>query len=298
MRITLHIYEVLEDIMEILLLIAVVVVFGMLYVTFREYLYNPSSRPKISIALPNEEDMDFNDPYKNLPSSPSLDREEKIRTGESGIIMGMLAKMASSDGDVCELEKELINNLIEDMTNHISSQMTTLPKEQIRNILENIFREAQSPNYLSTQKLATDFANLTKGEYKKRLKLVEFLFIIAYADNHLASEEREVILDVAAYLEISNEDFNQIYDSFEEYFSKQPENLELSKAYEILGVGSEIDAEKLQDTYKNLIHENRLNLFDHKILEVDALKKYALKLQEINLAYKTILENINSRGES
>lgn len=278
--------------METLLLIAVVIVAGMAYVTFREYLYNPSSRPNVGVQTPTD-DVEFNDPYKNIPSSPILDREEKIRNGESGIIIGLLGKIASVDGGVCELEREIVANLMEDIANHLQAQMATLPKEQIKAILDGIFKEARESNtgYASVEKLATDFANISKGEYKRRLKLVEFLFIVAYADGRLATEEREVILDVAAYLEISNEDFNEIYDAFESYFSKPLESIGLSRAYEILEIDKDASVELAHKAYKDLIFNNRLNLFDHKSLEVDVLKKYMLKLQEADLAYRAIIES-------
>ncbi|OBV28867.1 hypothetical protein BKN38_03580 [Helicobacter sp. CLO-3] len=67
----------------------------------------------------------------------------------------------------------------------------------------------------SIAKLAEIFLDNTYGEYKKRLYFVGVLLELAWSDGELNTKEQDIILDIAAFLDIENDDFNALYDSFE-----------------------------------------------------------------------------------
>ncbi|MDD6055132.1 MAG: TerB family tellurite resistance protein [Helicobacter sp.] len=268
--------------MEILLLITIVVV-AIAFMNFKDYLHNPNKRPTINTQETNN-DINYEDPYKNQPKAQDISKEEKIRKSEFGLIVALLSKLAKSDGKVCELELELMENTILDITDAIMQQSAMHQRAEILDILHRIFEFTTE----SVEELAKEYANCTKGQYKSRLKLVEYLLSLAYADGELDSAEREIILDVAAYLGIDNDDFNAIYDSFEEFYSKDSKNLELQEAYAVLGVDENSSLDEIKKKYKELVRENHPDILHHKGLDKSIVAMHTQKLQEINNAYEVI----------
>ena len=176
--------------MEVILLIIAGVVLYYLYNGFQDYMKNPY---KIENNQQYKSEYNIDDtPY--VPDSP----QDRIKKTEFGVLAAMLQCIASADGNVCKLEQELINDMLDDIANELHMY------SDARILLQGIFDN----NSDSLDDLAQRFAELTKGEYKRRLKVVEFLFALAYADGKLDEIEREKIIDVAAIFELNNDDFN------------------------------------------------------------------------------------------
>lgn len=265
--------------MEILLLITIVII-ALAIMNFKDYLYNPHKRPRIeNSTFPPDDEFDRKYDIYVTPT-----KEEKIRNGEYGLIVGILSKLAHVDGRVCELEFELIENTIEDIANQILMQSAMHQREEIIDILHEIFNNT----YEDLEELTYSYANFTKGQYKRRLKLVEYMLSLAYADGNLGDSEREVILDVAAFLEIDNGDFNKLYDDFANFYSNQSNSMSVSEAYKILGVEIDDDSEKIKKKYKSLVRENHPDILQHKELDSSIIETHTKKLQDINEAYELI----------
>lgn len=272
--------------MEILLFVTIVIVV-IAVINFKDYLNNPQKRPRIEYRENSGEVEEYQNPYKDQEPIPTLSREEKIRNSEYGLIVALLSKLAQSDGKVCELELELMENTIEDIAEALCLQSAMNQKEEILEILHKIF----DTTHQSVETLTQSYANLTKGQYKSRLKLVEYLLSLAYADNELGVQEREIILDVAAYLEIGNDDFNALYDAFEAFYAQKQADSTLQEAYAILGVKEEDDMEHIKKTYKNLVREFHPDILYHKGLDQSIMENSTRKLQSINRAYQVIKEH-------
>ena len=73
----------------------------------------------------------------------------------------------------------------------------------------------ESKDRFNVLDLSKDLLNITYGEYKKRLKIIEFFTMILYIDGQLNESKNEFLLDIASSLELDNSDFNAIYESFE-----------------------------------------------------------------------------------
>lgn len=157
-----------------------------------------------------------------------------------------------------------------------------------RNLLQEIFDN----NEESLDDLAEKFANLTKGEYKRRLKVVEFLFAMAYADGSLDDGEREKIIDVAAIFELNNDDFNKLYDDFENEYNKTIE-ISSDKALEILGLEENYTKEELEDAYNNKIKENKQNVLLNQNLNKNFNDVSTKILRDIDSAYKVLLSKFD-----
>lgn len=276
--------------MEILLLITIVII-AIAFINFKDYLSNPQKRQQFQTTIQDnqihEEFQEYEDPYKNLS------KENKIKKSQYGVMVGLLAKLAQSDGKICELEKELIENTIEDIAQSLTLQSAMNQKEEILEILHSIFQNTTE----SVEELSQAYADLTKGQYKSRLKLVEYLLALAYADKVLSENEREVILDVAAYLEIENDDFNKMYDAFVEFYSKEDIKQDYKEACKVLGVSEEADLKEIKTKYKALVREYHPDILHHKGLEESIIKTSTSKLQEINAAYEIIEQYKKEMGE-
>ncbi|PAF53125.1 hypothetical protein BKH42_07485, partial [Helicobacter sp. 13S00482-2] len=193
--------------MEIILLILAGAVVYYLYITLQEYLKNPiTPLSKDSNSKPTKfEDYDLSlDPYVNI--DPLI----KLRKTEQGLFVALVGRFLNSSKTFGDLEenfpkKALIDSLLGIMSENISGFED--PKNSLNEILK-------SPNE-DSQTLCKMFLQATYGEYKKSLKLVEFLFVLAYVDEKLDEEEKDNIIDIAAFLDLNNDDFNQIYDDFE-----------------------------------------------------------------------------------
>lgn len=70
--------------------------------------------------------------------------------------------------------------------------------------------------------------------------------LLAYADGILDSKEKELFLDVGAFLQIDNQDFNELYDNFERFNAIEiPMSLEEAKSlFEIQTHTTKQDLEK------------------------------------------------------
>lgn len=277
--------------MEIVLLIIAGIVLYLLYNSFQDYMKDPykpdfknnhnSHNMKSNHHGRGHGGHSYEDEY-DISNSPYLElsMEDKIKKSEYGVIVRILKNIASSDGNVCNLEKELINNILDD----IALEMKDV--EDSRAILQNIFDNSDD----DMDELAQKFCELSKGEYKKRVKVVEFLFALAYADGKLDEVEREKIIDVAAIFELNNDDFNKIYDDFTNLYSKDS-NIDKQKALELLELSPDYSSENLEVAYKNKIKENNQNILLNKNLDKNFQEHSSKKLKDIDEAYKVLLES-------
>lgn len=242
--------------MEVVLLIIAGVVLYMLYNSYQDYLKNPYKGNNNNVDYKNEyKDNPYKEPYKEISD------EDKIKKTEFGILTCILKNIASSDGEICPLEKELISSILDDIAAELSDY------KNAREILQNIFDNDTQD--LDT--LAKDFEIASRGEYKKRLKVIEFLFSVAYADGKLDEKEREKIIDVAAIFELGNDDFNKIYDDFESMYSVDTK-LDKDSAMKILGLSENYSQNELDEAYHQKIKEHKSNIFKNNKNDPQALK--------------------------
>ncbi|MGX2982677.1 TerB family tellurite resistance protein [Helicobacter sp. 23-1045] len=262
--------------MEILLLIIAGGVLYMLYNSFSDYMknpYNPMQSKDLGESFRSEYKPE-DSPYEMITD------EDKIKKGEFGILTQILANVARSDGEVCALERELIKDMLDDMADEINQYKDY---KDARGGLQSIFDNASD----DLDALASAFVEATKGEYKKRVKVVEFLFALAYADGILSEAEREKIIDVAAIFELNNDDFNKIYDDFEAKFAQGAVAMSKKKAMEVLGLNANFTRTDLENAYHSAIKAKKQNIFKSLNKQFDNEI-----LREIDSAYKVLGESL------
>ncbi|PAF50809.1 TerB family tellurite resistance protein [Helicobacter sp. 13S00477-4] len=257
--------------MEIVLLILAGVVVYYLYITLQEYLKNPIAVESKKNIKPVVEEYDLSkDPYVQI--SP-LDKLKKTEFG----LMTMIISKINVDKKT-SLQNTLIEGLFEDMQ---------VQMQGVENAKESLFEIYKQQDDSDLEGLCKGLLQATYGEYKKRLKFIEFLFGFAYGDGKLESEEKENIIDIAAFLELSNEDFNKIYDDFEAQNAKEIK-ISYDEALGLFDLQGEFKEEDLDLKFKNLIIECKQNIFDVKNLN----KSFVLcfeKMREIDFAYQILL---------
>lgn len=268
--------------MEILLLVVAGIVLYMLYNSFSDYMKNP-------YKLPSE---DFGDSFKREykpEDNPyiELTDEDRIKKGEFGILSQILAHIAKSDGKVCDLEHELISEMLNDMAVELNQYNDY---KDARGSLQSIFDEATKESDLDN--LANAFVEATKGEYKKRVKVVEFLLAVAYADGELSEAEREKIIDVAAIFELNNDDFNRIYDDFEARYNNGVE-ITQDKAMALLGLEAGFTRKELENAYHKAIKDKKQNIFKSLNKPFDSES-----LREVDSAYKVLSKSMSDSSET
>ncbi len=184
--------------MEIILLIVAAIVLFYFYNTLKEYLKNPLN-PKAK----TEEYELKDDPYLLVQSSP-IDKFKKTQVGAYMRLLKFLDIQKNA------LDNALRTLFINELERSLNTEQQNLAKELLNEPVD------KKENFES---LCQEIADHTHGEYTKRLKLVEFLMLLAYADGILDSKEKELFLDVGAFLQIDNHDFNELYDNFERFNS-------------------------------------------------------------------------------
>ncbi len=266
--------------MEILLLVIAGIVLYMLYTSFSDYMKNPYKLPSQDIEGYRSEYKPQDNPYIQLTD------EDRIKKTEFGILAQILALIAKSDGKVCALERELLKDLFDDMAKELNEYNDY---KDAHSSLQKIFDEVGANADLDA--LANAFVEATKGEYKKRVKVVEFLFALAYSDGVLDENEREKIIDVAAIFELNNDDFNKIYDDFERKYSDSVA-ISKDKALELLGLSEGFTRKELESAYQSAIKTKKQNIFKNlnKSFDNDILRK-------IDSAYRILGESLGDSGD-
>lgn len=254
---------------EIVLIAIAAGVVYYLYITLKEYMGNEVNQSRFMQVAQEEK-------IRNV-SVIELSPKEKVKKSEFGTLVGILGYVANADGAICPLEKEVAKSMFEEMAQEMSKFGG---KAEIQEMLENIFEEKNK----DIQELCARFCDLTKGEYKKKLKVVEFCFVLGYADGELNEATKEAIIDVGALLELDNQDFNGLYDDFAK--ENSPE-ISLQEAREIFG---DTPKEELHQKYLSLIAEHKQSPTEGNLQNFSG-RNQLLELQKIHRAYE-MLKNL------
>lgn len=245
----------------ILLVIAGVVVYY-LYTTFEEYLKNPLPSPQ----KPQErQEYSIKDNPYSLPTPQ--DKLKNSYAGASISMLNILLQAGISQKTPSLLQIVLLDNFIKNL--HLQESQETLLKQMLNGIdfSQIISKKSQSPATSTDSKdsdtpisaLAQMFLDNTYGEYKKRLHFVGFALTLAWSDRVLEEKEREVILDIAAFLQLENDEFNELYDSFENRFGKVASEVDKADTSLVEQYKKELEAKQgqssLQEAYQSLIQK-------------------------------------------
>lgn len=256
---------------EIVLFVVAAVVMFLLYRVFQEYLKNP-------IAELKKDEMQDRPARQNREYAPATPLD-KLSVNEYGLIIRILGKLDSIDNKNIALSNTLIQNIIDDMVEE---------GKYTKEMFLELFNNAKNDNI---GHLAELFRDVSRGEYKKKLKLIEFMFVCAYADEKLGKQEEDSITEVASVLKIDNEDFNKIVEEFAKAHN-QAITLTRMQALTTMNLTHGFTKDELNNSFNALIKKHNQNITDYKILEKSIMKHSGHNLREINAAYNLLLKEL------
>ena len=221
--------------------------------------------------------------FKNI----NLKRKERfdgdLLNHEAGLLVALMAKVAKADGKVCELEAEILKHTFNDISSHFENH------EEIKEKLKVLYaNEKQSFDNMIL--ICEKLYKLTKHEYNKRVKIMEYLLNLAFIDKEFSDTERMITEDIANALKIEKNDFDRLIMTFEAFYAQQATNkaISLEKAYEVLESNASDDNATLKKNYRNLVKKHHPDIISGQGASQNIIDEATKKLQEINEAYEII----------
>mgnify|MGYP001004938724 FL=1 len=221
--------------------------------------------------------------FKNI----NLKRKERfdgdLLNHEAGLLVALMAKVAKADGKVCELEAEILKHTFNDISSHFENH------EEIKEKLKVLYaNEKQSFDNMIL--ICEKLYKLTKHEYNKRVKIMEYLLNLAFIDKEFSDTEKMITEDIANALKIEKNDFDRLIMTFEAFYAQQATNkaISLEKAYEVLESNASDDNATLKKNYRNLVKKHHPDIISGQGASQNIIDEATKKLQEINEAYEII----------
>jgi DnaJ like chaperone protein len=216
-----------------------------------------------------------------------LDIKEKfvgdLMNHEAGLLVALMAKVAKADGQVSELEAQMLKHTFTDISQHFENS------EEIREKLKEIYKK-EKESFDNTILICEKLYKITKHDYAKRVKILEYLLNLAYIDQEFSQTEFMIAEDIATALQIKKADFENLVNKFENFYREQKANqaLSLEKAYEILESNPTDDSNTLKKNYRKLVKQHHPDIVAGQGASEDIIEQATKKLQEINEAYELI----------
>ncbi len=226
--------------------------------------------------------------FQNIKVDGKQIFEGDLKDHEAGLLISMMAKVAKADGNVCELEAELLSHTFTDISNHFENS------PEVREKLKQIYK-TEKESFENTIEVAQKYLALTKRDYTKRLKVMEYLLNLAFIDNDFCEAEFMITQDIAQALEIKEKDFNNLIEAFNQYYAQKQNNKAISvqKAYEILGVKQGDDFTTIKKAYRKLVKQYHPDIVTGSGADKSIIEEATKKLQEINEAYELLKKGKN-----
>jgi len=207
----------------------------------------------------------------------------KLKEHEAGLLISLMAKVSKADGHISELEEELLNHTFIDISKHFENS------EEIKDELKKLYQE-EIKTFDNTIDIANKYYKLTRKDYKKRLKTIEYLLNLAFIDGEFSQTEFMIIEDISKAFKISNTDLNKIINQFKSFYKQREtsETVTLEKAYKILNSSKLEDMKTIKKRYRELVKQNHPDIITGQGASKSMIDLATKKLQEINEAYELI----------
>jgi DnaJ like chaperone protein len=221
--------------------------------------------------------------FKNININSKQRLIGDLKDHEAGLLVALMAKVSKADGQVCELEAELLSHTFNDISSHFEDSA------YIRDELKKIYNQ-EKQTFDNTITISQKYLKLTKRDYDKRLKVIEYLVNVAFIDSEFSETEFMIIEDIANALEINKIDLEAVIKRFERFHSEQKAHKinSLEKAYEVLGASKDDSNDELKSKYRKLVRIHHPDIVTGKGGDEQSIAEATQKLQEINEAYEII----------
>jgi DnaJ like chaperone protein len=221
--------------------------------------------------------------FQNIKVEGKQTLKGSLEDHEAGLLVAMMAKVAKADGKVSELEAELLSHTFTDISNHFENS------SEIREQLKEIYKK-EMQSFDNTIVVAEKYFNLTKRDYHKRLKVLEYLLNLAFIDNDFSKTEFMITEDISKAMQIKKSDFETMIARFEQYYAakEHDKHLSLERAYQVLGVDANDEMGVIKKKYRQLVKENHPDIVTGQGASQSIIDEATKRLQEINEAYELI----------
>jgi len=118
--------------------------------------------------------------------------------------------------------------------------------------------------------------------------MLSFLINLAYIDGELSHAEENLIIKIAAFLEISSAEVEGIMQRFASAVGGNASQHSISEAYKILGASQSDDITVIKKKYRALVKKYHPDIMKAKGASEEYIKDATIKVQEINTAYEMI----------
>lgn len=221
--------------------------------------------------------------YENI----KLDIREKfngdLMNHEAGLLVALMAKVAKADGSVCELEAQMLKHTFSDISRHFDNA------EEVREKLKDIYKK-EKESFDNTIDICEKLYKITKNDYPKRVKIMEYLLNLAFIDKEFSQTELMITEDISNTLNIKRADFENLVNTFENFYREQKNSqaVTIDKAYEILESNSSDDNAILKKNYRTLVKKHHPDIVSGQGASQNIIDEATRKLQEINEAYELV----------
>ncbi len=221
--------------------------------------------------------------FKHIKVNVKQKLQGELGEHEAGLLIALMAKVAKADGNVCELEAELLSNIFTDISLVFEND------KEIREELKRIYSN-EKESFDNTIEISKKYLKLTKNDYKKRLMVMQYLLNLAFIDGEFSQTEYMIIEDISNAIEIKRADLENIIAQFEAYTNnkKNQAKMDLGKAYETLEMSETASNEELKKQYRKLVKQYHPDVVTGQGADKETIDKATGKLQEINEAYEII----------
>jgi len=221
--------------------------------------------------------------YQHIKINTKQRLKGDLSEHEAGLLVALMAKVAKADGRVSELEAELLSHTFTDISKVFEES------EVIREELKAIYKK-ELQSFENTLVISKKYFELTKRDYMKRLKVLEYLLNLAFIDNDFSKTEFMITEDIANTLEIKRADFEAMIAQFEQFYARMSsqKKLTLARAYEVLGLSEGVTFDVVKKEYRKLVREHHPDILMGQGKDQSIIDAATAKLQEINEAYELI----------
>jgi DnaJ like chaperone protein len=149
--------------------------------------------------------------FQHIKVNVKQDLKGNLEDHEAGLLISLMAKVAKADGKVCELEAAMLRHTFTDIS------LVFNDNENIREQLKAIYAN-EKESFSNTIEISKKYLKLTKNDYNKRLKVMQYLLNLAFIDGDYSDTEKMIVEDIAKAIEIKENDLNNLITEFKKNY--------------------------------------------------------------------------------
>lgn len=234
-------------------------------------------------AFGHQFDAGYKSAQQHGSARGNFNERERTQTAFFTATFAVMGHVAKADGQVTPDE---IQN-----ARQVMAQMRLSP--ELEHAAKHLFSEGKAPAFP-----LDDILDQLRRECHQRHRLLrmfmEIQFQAAYADGHLHTAEKKVLLHIADRLGFTRREFDSMESmadaerQFRGHSTPRSSDIQLGDAYALLQVPRDADMPTVKKAYRKLMSQHHPDKLVAKGLPEEMIKLATKKTQEIKAAYDKI----------